>query len=240
MVTEKIPERFKKTVEMREKLPRQYVLDVSVRSSRGRPDFFVSKSNEEAIRWIDSWPQWPMHGLVVCGPHGSGKTHLGCLWRDQSNAIEVKASEVSKVLETVRENDDVLTCFVDDADMVNPEPLLHLYNHIYSKGGYLLFTAKKPPAVWQCALPDLISRLKSLPISEIGLPDDDLLKGILVKMFDDKQVSVNSDLITFIVTRMNRSYSAALEIVERLNEESLSKKRAITIPFVRDVLGEWF
>ena len=59
-------------------------------------------------------------------------------------------------------------------------------------------------------------------------------------MFDDKQVTVNSDLINFIATRMNRSYSTALEIVERLNEESLSQKRAITIPFVRDVLGEWF
>ena len=225
---------------MREKLPRQYVLDVSIRSLSGRPDFIVSKSNREAMHWIDIWPEWPMHGLVVCGPHGSGKTHLSCLWRDRSNAIGVKGSEVSKVLETVRENDRVLSCFVDDADLANPEALLHLYNHIYSKGGYLLFTAKKPPAVWQCSLPDLISRLKSLPISEIGLPDDDLLKGILLKMFDDKQVSVNSDLINFIATRMNRSYSAALEIVERLNEESLSQKRAITIPFVRDVLGEWY
>ena len=216
------------------------MLDLPIRSARGRHDFIVSKSNEEAIFWLDSWPEWPMHGLVVCGPHGSGKTHLGCLWKDQSNAIEVKGSEVSKILEIVREHERFLTCFVDDADTANPEPLLHLYNHIYSKGGYLLFTAKNPPAAWQRQLPDLISRLKSLPISQIGLPDDDLLKGILFKMFDDKQVSVNSNLINFIISRMNRSYGSAFEIVERLNEESLSKKRAITIPFVRDVFREWF
>ena len=224
---------------MIENLQRQYVLDLPIRSARGRHDFIVSKSNEQAILWLDSWPKWPMHGLVVCGPHGSGKTHLGCLWKDQSNAIEVKGSEVPEVLEIVRENERVLTCFVDDADTANPEPLLHLFNHMYSKGGYLLLTAKKPPAAWQLPLPDLMSRLKSLPISEIGLPDDDLLKGILFKMFDDKQVLVNSDLINFIVSRMNRSYGSALEIVERLNEESLSKKRAITIPFVRDVFREW-
>ncbi|MEK9848629.1 MAG: DnaA/Hda family protein [Rhodospirillaceae bacterium] len=224
---------------MIENLQRQYVLDLPIRSARGSHDFIVSKSNEEAILWLDSWPEWPMHGLVVCGPHGSGKTHLGCLWKDQSNAIEVKGSEVPEVLEIVRENERVLTCFVDDADTANPEPLLHLFNHMYSKGGYLLLTAKKPPAAWQLPLPDLMSRLKSLPISEIGLPDDDLLKGILFKMFDDKQVLVNSDLINFIVSRMNRSYGSALEIVERLNEESLSKKRAITIPFVRDVFREW-
>jgi len=215
------------------------VLDLPTRSARGRHDFIVSKSNEETILWLDSWPEWPMHGLVVCGPHGSGKTHLGCLWKDRSNAIEVQGSEVPEVLEIVRENERVLTCFVDDADTANPEPLLHLFNHMYSKGGYLLLTAKKPPAAWQLPLPDLMSRLKSLPISEIGLPDDDLLKGILFKMFDDKQVLVNSDLINFIVSRMNRSYGSALEIVERLNEESLSKKRAITIPFVRDVFREW-
>ena len=224
---------------MIENLQRQYVLDLPIRSARGRHDFIVSKSNEQAILWLDSWPKWPMHGLVVCGPHGSGKTHLGCLWKDQSNAIEVNGSEVPEVLEIVRENEGLLTCFVDDADTANPEPLLHLFNHMYSKGGYLLLTAKKPPAAWQLPLPDLMSRLKSLPISEIGLPDDDLLKGILFKMFDDKQVLVNSDLINFIVSRMNRSYGSALEIVERLNEESLSKKRAITIPFVRDVFREW-
>lgn len=224
---------------MIENLQRQYVLDLPIRSARGRHDFIVSKSNEQAILWLDSWPKWPMHGLVVCGPHGSGKTHLGCLWKDQSNAIEVNGSEVPEVLEIVRENEGLLTCFVDDADTANPEPLLHLFNHMYSKGGYLLLTAKKPPAAWRLPLPDLMSRLKSLPISEIGLPDDDLLKGILLKMFDDKQVLVNSDLINFIVSRMNRSYGSALEIVERLNEESLSKKRAITIPFVRDVFREW-
>jgi len=224
---------------MIESLQRQHVLDMPIRSARGRHDFIVSKSNEEAILWLDSWPEWPMQGLVICGPHGSGKTHLGCLWKDQSNAIEVKGSEVSEVLEIVRENEQVLTCFVDDADTANPERLLHLFNHMYSNGGYLLLTAKKPPAAWQLPLPDLMSRLKSLPISEIGLPDDDLLKGILFKMFDDKQVLVNSDLINFIVSRMNRSYGSALEIVERLNEESLSKKRAITIPFVRDVFREW-
>ena len=224
---------------MIENLQRQYVLDLPIRSARGRHDFIVSKSNEEAILWLDSWPKWPMHGLVVCGPHGSGKTHLGCLWKDQSNAIEVNGSEVPEVLEIVRENEGLLTCFVDDADTANPEPLLHLFNHMYSKGGYLLLTAKKPPAAWQLPLPDLMSRLKSLPISEIGLPDDDLLKGILFKMFDDMQVLVNSDLINFIVSRMNRSYGAALEIVERLNKESLSKKRAITIPFVREVFREW-
>ena len=83
---------------MKEFLQRQYILDLPVRSAKGRHDFIVSKCNQKTIRWLDSWPNWPVHGLVICGPHGSGKTHLGCLWRDQTNAIEVKAPEVSRLV----------------------------------------------------------------------------------------------------------------------------------------------
>ncbi len=45
--------------------------------------------------------------------------------------------------------------------------------------------------MWPVKLPDLISRLKAMPVATLGLPDDDLLRGVLVKLFADRQVKVD-------------------------------------------------
>ena len=52
----------------------------------GREDFLVSPSNADAVAWIDRWPDWPGPALVIVGPPGSGKTHLGQVWRQQAGA----------------------------------------------------------------------------------------------------------------------------------------------------------
>ena len=42
----------------------------------GREDFFVTKSNEEALKWIDQFPNWPSFAFLLYGEAGCGKTHL--------------------------------------------------------------------------------------------------------------------------------------------------------------------
>src|SRR5690606_21906035 len=58
----------------------QLPLALRFEAAMGRDDFFPSPSNEEALRWIETWPQWPSRVLVLIGPAGSGKTHLANIW----------------------------------------------------------------------------------------------------------------------------------------------------------------
>lgn len=126
----------------------------------------------------------------------------------------------------------------DDVELAGPvqEGLFHLLNTIREQQGSLLLISRQSPARIDVGLPDLKSRLRALPAVEIPAPDDDLLRGILIKMFNDRQVSISADVVDYMVLRMERSFNGARHLVDRLDRLALSEKRAITIPFVRRVL----
>ena len=97
-------------------------------------------------------------------------------------------------------------------------------------------TAKNPPGEWGLSLLDLESRLKSIPCVEIGLPDDRLLEAVFAKHFSDRQLLVGSDVVSYLIRRMERSLSVAQKIVEKIDKVSLSSGRKVTLPLVRQVL----
>ena len=69
----------------------------------------------------------------------------------------------------------------------------------------MLLTAREHPQNWGITLPDLASRLNALPIAMIGLADDALLRGVLLKLFADRQISVDENLLTYMISHMPRS-----------------------------------
>ena len=97
-------------------------------------------------------------------------------------------------------------------------------------------TAKKPPSEWGLSLLDLESRLKSIPCVKIGLPDDRLLEAVFAKHFSDRQLLVSSDVVSYLIPRMERSLSMAQKIVEKIDKVSLSSGRKVTLPLVRQIL----
>ena len=67
-------------------MTRQLPLSLPHDEAMDAADFFVTASNREAMAWIDKWPDWPAHCIVIHGPSGSGKTHLARLWQQRSGA----------------------------------------------------------------------------------------------------------------------------------------------------------
>src|SRR6056300_2074176 len=79
-------------------------------------------------------------------------------------------------------------------------------------------------------LPDLKSRLLSIPQINIGLPDDELLKSVIIKQFLDKGVLVEFEVINYLMNRIDRSFDSIIKIVNEINNLSLEKSKKITIP----------
>ncbi len=204
----------------------------------GRSDFFVSASNAEALAWIDRWPLWPGSVLVLWGPPQSGKTHLAHLWAESAGG-EIRDGESLCDADLARLFDaEPHPLAIDEAERAPESALFHLYNHWCSRRAGLLLIAEKAPQLWPIALPDLSSRLEGALSAAIGEPDDALLAAVLLKHFADRQLRVAPAALSYLLARMTRSFKSAASLAARLDEASLEKRRAITVPLVRRILAE--
>jgi chromosomal replication initiation ATPase DnaA len=212
---------------------RQLAFDLPHRTATGADDFLVAVPNAAAVAWLDRWPNWPAPGLALHGPQGSGKTHLLRVWQARSGACLLQAADLADLdFEALAKAPEPVA--LDDCEAPLPErPLLHIYNLLASAGRHLVLAGREPPARWPLKLPDLHSRVGTLPAIAIAAPDDTLLAGILVKLFADRQLRVESAVIDYLLPRMERSFAAAERIVKHLDQSALALGRAVTVNLAR-------
>ncbi|MDA1088931.1 MAG: DnaA/Hda family protein [Proteobacteria bacterium] len=227
----------------------QLTLDFDHRPALAGDDFLVAPPNAEAVRWLDSWPDWPGPALVIYGAAGSGKTHLTQVFLARSRAKVISAGDlqgshppayVGDAPAAILEDADLLTgpaaTALGTAPEVLEEAILHLYNHLSETGRHLMLTAKQPPARWGIGLKDLASRLNAAAQAGIGPPDDVLITAVLVKQFADRQLKIDDGVIAFMLARMERSFEAARLLVAAIDDLALTERRNITVALVREVL----
>jgi len=214
----------------------QLALDLGTRPALGHADFIVGPGNADAVAWLDRWPDWPGRVLALAGPPGCGKTHLAHVWQARSGARLVRA-DVLWAEDLALLTAGGAAVVIDDADRCTvPEALFHLINRIRDASGSLLLTGVEAPARWPATLPDLASRLKALPVAILGPPDDALLEALMVKLFADRQIRVGAGVIAFLASRIERSAAAISDVVEALDEVSLTEGRAISLGLARKTL----
>ena len=210
-------------------MARQLRLDLSRAPSYRREDFVVSPANAEAAAAIDAWPAWRSGALVLCGPEASGKTHLASAWAHRAKALTLKPPVDLATL-----GDHPL--LIEDADAwPDAEALFHLLN-MAAAGHSLLLTSRRRPTAWKTPLADLRSRLNALPVVEIAEPDDELLEGLMLKLFRERHIRPAEDVTPYLVRRMERSAPAARALVDKIDEASSAESRAVTRVLVRQIL----
>lgn len=214
----------------------QLSFDLSRPPAYSAADFLPAPCNEEAMGWIDRWPDWPGVMLAVAGPAACGKSHLAQIFAEKSGSVVVPAAVLTPGnIPDIAGDHGVV---VEDADRgVDETALFHLFNLQKEQGKPLLLTGRDAPNRWKIALPDLRSRLATLPVTTIGSPDDFLLEALLVKLFADRQLRIGPDVIAYALPRIDRSFAAMHDLVRRLDEAALEGGRAVTVPLVRQVLG---
>ncbi|MGH6845890.1 MAG: hypothetical protein ACREC0_00195, partial [Methylocella sp.] len=93
-----------------------------------------------------------------------------------------------------------------------------------------------PPDAWGLRTADLLSRLRLAPAVEIGLPDDALMRAVLVKLLSDRQLVVDAGVVSYIALRIERSLDAARAFIDALDREALARQTRISRAIAGDVL----
>jgi chromosomal replication initiation ATPase DnaA len=218
--------------------PRQLAFALPHAESLSRDDFLEGPSNAEALGLIERWPDWPNRVMLLGGPEGSGKSHLAAIWAEQAGARSTSAhaltaAEVPGQLATG-------ALVVEDlrSDQFDERALFHLLNLAREDGAFVLITARAPAASLEIELRDLRSRLRAIPTVTLLPPDDQLFRALIIKFCADRQMSVDETVVSFLASRIERTFVAARQTVEHLDSEALRLGRPVTRALAAELLRQ--
>jgi chromosomal replication initiation ATPase DnaA len=206
--------------------PRQLALSLDHAESYAREDFLPGPGNAAALTLIDSWPDWPANAVALVGPEGSGKSHLAAIWAAASGArvMSGRALTVAGLLAALATG----ALVVEDAAAADERALFHLLNLAREEEAFLLLTSLTAPPVWPVAIADLASRLRALPVVTLQAPDDAMLRGVILKLAADRQLTLDEATVRYLSTHIERSFAAARAAVIALDTEALRRGRPPT------------
>ena len=189
-----------------------------------------------------------METTWLCGPHGTGKTHL-------LQAVCVQASETRQaayfpmrefvslgvgVLEEILPFDCLC---LDDVDAVTgnrewERALFALLIDMQERGARLVMSAEVPPALVQWALPDLGSRCAASAVFQLRVLDEDEQQEALKLRARVRGVELPDETARWLLRRFPRDMRTLYDLLDTLDEASLVAQRRLTVPFIRSVLKE--
>lgn len=220
-------------------MPRQLILDWT-REAPPAFENFLPGSNGEVLAHLRALAAAKLAetSVLIWGAPGSGKSHL------LAAALAAARAAGRPVVMIDSPDDAPVTALpgalyaIDDIETVTPAAqgrLFTLYNACRDAGAQLLMAAHLPPA--QAPLrDDLRTRVGWGLVLELRPLGDADKPAALAAYARDQGFHLTGEVIDFLLTRGRRDMGALLSTLRALDRYSLSTKRPVTIPLVKELL----
>ena len=198
----------------------------------------------EAVRMQSEGEGEPV--VFLHGGRGSGKSHLlqgAChLAGDSTLYLPLRELAIYAPEEVLAGVETLGLVALDDLDVVMGQEawehaLFGLYNRAREWGCRMLISASGAPRALDVGLADLRSRLSWGVVYQLPPASDEDKQAILQFRAARRGLNVSDEVASFIVNRASRDLEQLLEVLERLDRASLVRQRALSIPFVKQILG---
>lgn len=187
--------------------------------------------------------------MYVAGPSGTGKTHLllGACAHADANGRRAMYLPLAHARGRVREaldaiDGDVLVA-LDDLDAIagvreDEVALFEAHNRLRTAGARVLYAASVAPDALALTLPDLRSRLSQCTRIALGPLDDAGRRDVLLSRAQRRGLVLEPAALDWLLRRVGRDLAGLTLLLDRLDRASLAAQRKVTVPFLRQVLGE--
>jgi len=186
--------------------------------------------------------------VYLYGKEGFGKSHLLQAITGQSvlnnhSSVYIPMDSIAHLKPAIFQGLEKLDLVcIDDIDKIAgnqvwEEAFFHCYNLLKDNHTKLVVASHTSPKLIPLQLPDLKSRLAcGEAYSLYELSDEDKLKTLQLRAFN-RGLQLNKSVGNFLLTRCSRNMAELFSTLELLDEASLAHKRALTVPFVKEVLN---
>ena len=199
-------------------------------------DFFISKSNQHILKFLNEWPKWEKNFLNIIGEKFSGKSHIIDIFLKKFNGVKYEAKSLNNdILKEIKLYQNIVIENLNEK--INEKLVYTLFNIVDQDNKYLIVTTTKPIVEINFSLVDLRSRSKNFILQNIEKPDDELIFALIIKNLSDRQISLDKKLINYTIKRIDRSYGKIFEFIYKIDEVSLKKKKSIDLKIIKEVLG---
>jgi len=183
---------------------------------------FIPGRNAEALHslYLAATGRADLRFIYLWGPEGSGKSHL-------LHACAALARETQLHLVTA---DDVHT--LDDAAQIS---LFNTYNRLKENGGVLVASGEAAPM--QMGLrDDLATRLSwGLAYQLHPLTDEEKAQALRAHA-EERGMKLPEEVLEYCLSHLRRDLPTLMATVDALDEWSLTAKRPVTLPLLRQML----
>lgn len=184
----------------------------------------------------------------ICGPEGSGKTHLlqaaarAAGGQGRSLAYVPLADLVSTEPAVLSGLTALSLVCLDDVQLAVghrawEEALMGLCDGLRAQRGSLIVAGTAPPMELGFGLKDLATRLAWGPVYALKPLDDADKLGFLQLRARNRGLELPDETGRFLLNRSARDIPALLYVLDRLDHASLAAQRKLTVPFVSEVLS---
>jgi DnaA family protein len=211
-------------------------------------DSFVAGPNTQVLARLRSMTAGERAVVWVCGPSGSGRTHLlHAVCAAVPLALRVAylplatlpaGDGAAAALESAAEVD--VLC-LDDLDTVIGQPaaeraLFSAYRRLEERQRSLLVSASQPPAALPWTLADIGSRFAASEVFVMHPLDEAAQHEALTRRAAGRGLDLPEDTARYLLRRSPRDMASLCRLLDDIDVASLSAQRRLTVPFVRALL----
>lgn len=225
----------------------QLVLGMRLNDDATFSNFLTAPDNQQLVSVL----QGSLTGeqlVYLWGTQGSGRSHLlQALCHAYSEAgapvLYLPLAEKGELSPEILQQSSSLTLVcLDDISQIGDderwqEAVFHSVNEMMESGVPLVVSSDCAPRDLPLSLKDLRSRMQRGLTFQLHAADDAFKQQILQRRAQLRGIELNDQVSDFILLRSDRSMSALMSVLQRLDDASLQRQRRITVPLVKEIMN---